>query len=96
MFHVGQHVVCVDDVGWVSSEYHPVLPKKGFVYVVSETIISPFNGALGLCFVGIPTGIHPTCGLPCAFRSERFRPLSESRLDVFRQLLVSPKERVGA
>ena len=26
----------------------------------------------------------------------RFRPLSSTRLDVFRQLLVSPKERVGA
>lgn len=31
-----------------------------------------------------------------AFDSHDFRPLSSTRLDVFRQLLVSPEERVGA
>lgn len=91
MFHVGQHVECIDADG--ANEL-----VKGCVY----TVTGVFEVYREIDVLGRPVAIsldleeaEPN---PCTsgFNSIRFRPLSSTRLDVFRQLLVSPKERVGA
>lgn len=89
MFHAGQHVVCVD-VG----KLRPTPLELGRVYTVKGHFIAmmpPHTGAVGLYLYEVaPPASY------VAFNAKLFRPLSSTRLDVFRQLLVSPKERVGA
>lgn len=96
MFHVGQHVVCIHDPvscgvsGWWPQADVQFL-RKGSVYVVSG-IYQPRNATCAapqyLRLVGQPTESE--------YDSRGFRPLSSTRLDVFRQLLVSPEERADA
>ena len=96
MFHVGQHVECIHDpVSCGVSDWWPQADvqflRKGAVYVVAG-IYQPRSATCAapqyLQLVGQPTKNE--------YDSRAFRPLSSTRLDVFRQLLVSPKERVGA
>jgi hypothetical protein len=93
MFHVWQHVVCVDADG------APAL-HVGVVYTVKawwETDPARCTDMRGRSCVGglLLFEVFPAPGTR-GFADHRFRPLSSTRLDVFRQLLVSPKERVGA
>ena len=102
MFHVGQHVVCVD------AEVHHLAPwplcdhdmdglRSGVVYTIRA--VGVFRG---LESVWLHEIVRPIRGAnahkygEAGYSPHRFRPLASTRLDVFRQLLVSPKERVGA
>jgi len=91
MFHVGQHVVCVDADG------APMLSKGSVYTVVGHEPLDEYEWR-GISRIVAPVVLaeakpsKPHRG----FSPERFRPLSSTRLDVFRRLLVSPKERVGA
>lgn len=91
MFHVGQHVVCVD------AEGAPEL-SVGVVYTITECQASPGSVDVRgrrVFWCVLLAEVSATGGYD-SFSGNRFRPLSSTRLDVFRQLLVSPKERVGA
>jgi len=100
MFHAGQHVVCVD-AKFIGRGVSPL--ERGRVYTVSH--IGKALGAskyesLTPCWLEVVvlvevTNIYHMGGDP-GFSPHRFRPLSSTRLDVFRQLLVSPEERADA
>ena len=86
MFHVGQLVVCVDDVpipGY-SPEMHGL--TKGIIYTVR-------GFGIGRCFndkcVYLKEIIRPIKdGHEAPFSMWRFRPVVETRLDVFREMLA--------
>lgn len=107
MFHVGQHVECIANLRkeCLPGSANPVL--KGNIYTVREvrddapwlhgksSIVLLLHEVSNAHLIGTRHGTW-YCYVEPGFRQNRFRPLSSTRLDVFRQLLVSPKERVGA
>ena len=86
-FHPGQLVVCiVGDDGWDFLTYAPMptpVPKRHGVYEVSHT--ETFDGRvfLSLCEVST-TATYEACA---------FRPITESRLAIFRDLLAPVPDR---
>lgn len=99
-FHVGQRVVCVDDSAthfrvkqrfmgllrrWVP---HKSVLTRGCVYTVSRVGVG-YNLETGEECPAIQVAEISLDGDE-ALEAHRFRPLDESRLDVFRQLLVTP------
>ena len=97
MFYVGQHVVCVDDQ-WRGTHhgrwYLPCPLKVGDVYEVrgisrSRGTYYESTGHEVLLLDGV---INPY-GDETGFAVFRFRPLQDSRLDIFRQLLVTPPKQ---
>ena len=101
MFHVGQHVVCVDDR---DSRQLGFLPPPGSVFEgtmdgLARGIVYTIRGLYEDSFSGpmvrlqeirrAPDGFDHVRG-ECGFSAVRFRPLDESRLTVFRQMLVTP------
>lgn len=107
MFHVGQLVLCADD------DFDPnqirrwpgvTFPRRGVVYTVRDAFVEPrFTPRphdLFLRLVEIVNKPQETYIGPyeTMFGANRFRPLDDSRLEVFRQLLVNPpkQEEVAA
>ena len=93
MFHVGQHVVCVDAGGAPSL-------KNGAVYTVACVIgpglaIWESRGFRGKGYGILLIEAAPRDGYH-AFAPQRFRPLSSTRLDVFRALLTKTPAPVPA
>lgn len=89
MFHVGQHVVCVDDKNWGVPGYGgDAGPVKGNVYTIYAVTKVGSVAAVQL------EEKRAAIRWGGWYKASRFRPLSPTRLDVFRQLLVSSKERV--
>lgn len=88
-FHVGQMVVCVDD----EDLNEPVAaPIKGQVYTVRDVVFEPAScrpSPDGLNFVELPDRVH--------FRGYwvgRFRPVKQTSIEIFQQLLVNPPKEV--
>lgn len=102
-FKPGMRVVCICDdwpPGFKEREtlrHGAIFPVKGRVYTLREVIVTPDTGELVVRLVEIvnPAIVflwNDTLGEPL-WGAFRFRPLDESRLDVFRNLLVDlPKE----
>ena len=92
MFHVGQLVVCVEDRPYLfrvpgheyRSEMHGL--TKGSIYTIREVDVVHPDGH----HVGVRLEEIRRPGKDCPYVNYRFRPLDESRLTVFRQMLVSP------
>lgn len=92
MFHVGQHVVCVDAEG--ASEL-----SVGIVYTITgcgQALPNAIDACGRRAYWWVVLAEVLATGGYTSFSGSRFRPLSSTRLDAFRQLLVSPNERVGA
>ncbi len=97
-FHVGQLVECVDDQSHPEWHFTSVSRgldglKRGSVYVVRETGLQhPASNHDSIRLAGIRR--QPDS----PFSTRRFRPLSETRLAIFRRLLkpVSETERLDA
>jgi len=92
----GMRCVCVDDK-WPSCEANPL--KKGIVYTVRGTAmefgVNHIEVGVSLCLTleGVAHPIQAGWGFDC----RRFRPLSETRLDQFRQHLAPvDRERADA
>lgn len=84
MFHVGQFVVCVDDSPCCGCA-DPC--RCGRVYVVSGVIV---GGSDNICITlegVVPPAPHDS------WLASRFRPLADSRLAVFRNLLAPTPKR---
>lgn len=99
-FHPGQRVVCVDAAPTREGRVLNAL-TKGTVYTVRWAGMhdSPLNGRIyGIRLEEIHRGVCPVHGrVDTPYNSRRFRPLDESRLDVFRAHLVTPpKQKVKA
>ena len=102
MFHVGQHVVCVET--WVSGypacgHANEVGPVRGHIYTIRENLVDPFCGAdvVRLFEVVNRPHLYAQNGVrevwEAAFHVRRFRHLSEQRLAIFRKLLAPmPKQ----
>lgn len=98
MFHIGQHVVCVND-----EERAFVIPghsyigdlnglKRGNVYTIRGIAPAPRHYAGCVLMVSLEE-IHRGSmagGGEAGFALERFRPLDEAKLAIFRALLVTP------
>ena len=101
----GMRVVCVDDQ-WPrlvlahATIFGSCFPTKGRVYTVREALAWDETVCIRLVEIRNPdVTFFDDAGNPVepAFRATRFRPLDETRLDVFRNLLVDlPKEEVLA
>lgn len=99
MFHVGQHVLCVDDFE-VCSRFFPgsIIPRAGVVYTIREIVVGlRIDGteAEGLCLEEIRNGPQEDGGEEVSFESGCFRPLSSRSLDVFTAMLA-PRPRQPA
>lgn len=94
-FHPGQRVVCVDDIG-----QKPICTVvKGRVYTVAEYFVTDWRfDRPDMPAIRLEEFVYPVSPLGSAAHSAtRFRPLDESRLDVFRAHLVTPpKQKVKA
>ena len=87
-FHVGQNIVCVDDApGRVSGVSALV---RGRIYTI-RGINTKSENEIGFLLVGVPRR-RPDHrdGSERGWVSTRFRPLDESRLSIFREMLVTP------
>jgi len=92
MFHVGQQVVCVAS-RW-PTYYHihcDTLPKHGSIYTVRATVT--VCGELGLFLEEIinpPSAFTNAPAQEQAFHCDGFRPVKQTSIEIFRQILVSP------
>lgn len=89
-FEIGQLVICIDDGPLQVHRTTPSGLVKGHIYTIQE-IGTTLKGGPG---VFVCEAIRPPFMLG-AWGVSRFRPLSSSRLEVFREMLVNvPKEVV--
>ena len=94
-FHVGQKVVCIDQDNPTEPGPHAV---KGCVYTISEIIwygadITPFPG---LCFQFYELRFEGHAYYLAGFEAEGFRPVKTTNIEIFRQMLVTPPQKVDA
>ena len=88
MFHVGQLVVCVNDTYPTNHLLGEIYPVRGVVYTIREL---PYRNNLhGLLLVEIVNEprLYSDAFAEKAFDIRRFRPVVETRLDVFREMLA--------
>jgi hypothetical protein len=84
MFEIGQRVVCVDD----TPKWYPTAGvKRGEIYVVTRVHHSPRHGG------SVELQGTPSMSL-LGFYAERFRPVDETRLDIFRAMLTETPAQV--
>lgn len=84
--YVGQRVVCIAD-GWPQA-YRVIgliLPRKGTVYTVRH--VEVYDGCVGVHLSEIKNRPRPSDGRETLFDAHAFKPVDESRLDVFRSML---------
>lgn len=88
-FHVGQHVICVDDKFGLTAL--PIaVPKKGVVYTVREVIPEDKWGPSTLRLHEVVNPLRAYAEGLCenSWDARAFRPLSSDRLSIFRQHLA--------
>jgi hypothetical protein len=89
-------VVCIYDDWDKLCQYHPV---RGKVYTIKSAVSD--YAANGFIYAGVYVeldGVRMPGAVQTFWRASFFKPLDETRLDVFRQHLTkahSPRERVG-
>jgi hypothetical protein len=86
-FHVGQIVKCVDDRPCSLTGRRQL--QCGALYTVRSFWITPLDKPAVL-LDEIPWDTPNGAGSQYGWDGHRFRPLDESRLTVFRQMLVTP------
>lgn len=85
-FHRNQKVVCVDAKG------APEL-TKGAVYTIFTFLPAPGFDCLGRYTEGGVT-LHEVEAVTVGFAARRFRPVKDTSIEVFRQMLVTPPKEV--
>jgi hypothetical protein len=95
MFHVGQRVVCV------SAPKRPIAglidPVTGCVYTVRgiDPIRLPTERTYGIYLEEIHNSLHPIWEVEYSFYADRFRPVKDTSIEVFRSLLSPIPEEVA-
>ena len=87
-FHVGQFVECLCEFQPHGPYYDEVLPKKGRIYTVRECLVAWGSEVLRLLEIRNPVRAYPRDTGEPAFESSGFRPVVDSRIAVFRELLA--------
>lgn len=83
MFHVGQRVVCVfDGYDPIACIYPASMIRKGEIVTVSKLLTAP-NGKAGILVY--ERNLKPPW---LGFYAHHFRPIDESRIDIFREMLT--------
>lgn len=105
-YQPGRRVVCVTDFGKNETlrQICTVLPVKGRVYTTRETKIGQSSKSpedLGLMFVEFRSFArphHPRRFVEgeVSWAADEFKPLDETRLDVFRRMLAPSRQGVVA
>lgn len=95
MFHVGQRVVCVSK--FAKQPFIINLPVKGCVYTIRSVVPSDDpHYSCGLLLDEIHNGMSPFCLVEWNFAGERFRPVKDTSIEVFRKLLAPMPEKADA
>jgi hypothetical protein len=98
MFHVGQLVVCVDDSMARGASPFPGahMARRGTIYTVRAIISFPIRDVFLFEELNNEHLVPEYFGAEPGFATERFRPLSDSRLAIFRQMLAPIPEHEPA
>ena len=96
MFHVGQLVVCVDDsnvpsdwhIKGIHYSYELDGLTKGVIYTIRDVYICTMHHKEVVRLVEITRDHHELYGGETPYAAYRFRPVVETRLDVFRKMLA--------
>lgn len=94
-FHPGQLVECIDDALPTNIDLGTTIPdlhgiKKGRIYTVRWAGRFTRNDGDTLFGVRLSEIVRPEGDVP--YLADRFRPVDDSRLDVFRAMLTRKKE----
>ena len=90
MFHIGQHVVCVDDKPCGGKVYDLAGIRRGSVYTV-RAVATDYEFSQGVeSAVWLVEVERFQYFADPPFAAARFRPVVESKIDIFRALLVTP------
>lgn len=103
-YQPGRRVVCVADFSILLRRYCTAVPQKGRIYTIREALLEASHSkaqTLGLRFeefsaFGLPGAPLPITDGEVAFEASCFRPLDETRLDVFRRMLAPSRQGVVA
>lgn len=98
-YEIGKRVVCICDPWYLDRHDYrrgiAKFPKKGGVYTIRAHRMSRYGEGLGLLLVEIVNPKNQYLGgfMEVSFLARRFKPLDETRLDVFRSLLTPIKQK---
>ena len=96
-FHVGQLVAYVRKPGPIGGYGDEVHPKYGSIYTVRDICHDGRGAYLLVHEIQNPIRWYQEGKLEPGFRDHHFRPVDESRLEVFRAALApTPRKRVDA
>lgn len=92
---VGQRVVCIND-DWRGGNGTVNRPKKNDILTIRR--IYCYNGAVGFVFKElINPPVHAVVGfVEQMFMATQFKPLNESRLDIFRAMMMEKPQHANA
>jgi hypothetical protein len=90
-FHVGQMVVCVRFIPSDAFDIPGAIPAVGSVYTVGFVTLD-FRGIEAIGLVELPG--QSDCGLPIGFIASHFRPVKQTSIEIFQQMLVNPPREV--
>lgn len=95
MFHVGQRVVCIRQCGHkVPAGCRDAV--VGIVYTIRRVAFAPSfssgKNVLGLWMEEVINPINPNSGCEFGFVADRFRPVKDTSIEVFRKLLAPMPE----
>ncbi len=79
MFHVGQKVICIDNLPGVNNVIKPgtQLPRLNKIYTIREIYITRFS-EIALILVEVVNQPDPILKRELGFRSSRFRSIDDS------------------
>lgn len=91
-FHVGQLVICIKQGRWHGGTGREIDPVYGTIYTVRDSVLFGLISAIRL--VEIVNEPDET-GEEVTYTADRFRPVDDTRLSIFRSLLEpKPGKRV--
>lgn len=96
-FHVGQLVVCVDDQP--RGRLYPMDGlRSGVIYTVRDVLYDLMIDANLVWLDEIVRGVEPDwdSAREAPYWADRFRPVDETRIAVFRKIAANPKIEVDA
>lgn len=101
-FRVGQKVVCIDDQPVRRPGFSLNMDglRAGTVYTIRDITRNPSNhpdaGMTTIRLEEICRNVLPADREEIGFRLSRFRPVKTTSIEIFRAMLVTPKQPVSA
>jgi hypothetical protein len=89
--NVGQQVVCIEYIRSAIDEFAGASPTKGGIYTV-QTVVLDFRAVESITLAEIP--VVELNGRRTCFVAAHFRPVKQTSIEIFQQLLVNPPREV--